>query len=397
MSGTRPDNGDAENTVSISACASYEQRTVAHALEDALAPIGGMASFVSPGKRVLLKVNLLSKAAPERAVTTHPEVVRALIRAARACGGIVTVGDSPGGPNTAAQWRRVCEGTGIGVICAEEDVPLVLFDDDTVRVENPSGSLYGAFTLGRAVVETDVLITVPKFKTHGFMMFTGAVKNLFGCIPGLEKAQYHLKVPDRDDFGSMLVDLMLACRPSLAVMDAVVGMEGEGPAGGKPRHVGAIMASSDSLALDFVASAMAGLDPMEVYTNRAAHSRGLAPASVDDIRVLGEDWRSLAPQSFELPAVDLSSLLPTWLGRRLRGWTTSRPVLQHAHLCTSCGRCVETCPVDAIELGADGPAFDHSACIRCYCCQELCPPQAITLDAPMLAKLAGRRAGRSGV
>jgi uncharacterized protein (DUF362 family)/Pyruvate/2-oxoacid:ferredoxin oxidoreductase delta subunit len=376
--------------VSISPCATYDSAEIESALHAALLPLGGMAAFVSPGSRVMLKVNLLSRALPERAVTTHPEIVRAVIRAARACGGEVTVGDSPGGPNTAGMWRHISEDSGIGSVCVEEGVPFILFDDDCVRASAPDGSLYGAFTLGRAVVETDVLITLPKFKTHGFMMFTGAVKNLFGCIPGLDKAQYHLKVPDRDDFGSMLVDLMLACKPALAIMDAVVGMEGEGPAGGTPRQVGAIIASADSVALDVVASAMAGLDPMEVYSNKAAARRGLGPSSVAEVEIHGADWRALAPADFALPAKDISAMMPPWLGRRMRGWTTARPVLARPAGCTKCKRCEESCPVHAILVGANGPEFDHSTCIRCYCCQELCPPQVIGLRVPPLARLMAR-------
>lgn len=379
------------STVSVSRCDSYDRDAVESAIDAALSPLGGMAAFVSPGQSVFIKANLLAKAEPGRAVTTHPEVVRALIRSVRSCGGTPRVGDSPGGPNTPAMWARVVETCGIAQVCAEEGVEVVLLDDETVRVPNPSGDLYGAFTLGKAIVDTDVLITVPKFKTHGFMMFTGAVKNLFGCIPGLEKAQYHLKVPDRDDFGSMLVDLMLACRPTLAVMDAVVGMEGEGPAGGTPRHVGAIIASADSVALDVVASAMAGLDPLEVYTTKAAARRGIGPGRIDEIDVVGADWRSLAPDGFALPARDLSAMMPAWLGRRLRGWTTSRPFLEHAASCTGCKRCLESCPVDAISFPEGTPRFDHDRCIRCYCCQELCPPQAIGLKAPLLAKLVSRR------
>jgi uncharacterized protein (DUF362 family)/Pyruvate/2-oxoacid:ferredoxin oxidoreductase delta subunit len=380
--------------VSISRCSTYQPQEVATALDAALSPLGGMAAFVSPGQRVLLKVNLLSRALPERAVTTHPEFVRAVIRSVRAAGGEVSVGDSPGGPNRPGGVRKVWEDSGIGAVCAEEDVPLLLFDDACTRVSNDGGGLYGSFTLGTAVVETDVLITLPKFKTHGLMMFTGAVKNLFGCIPGLEKAQYHLKVPDRDDFGSMLVDLMLACRPSLAIMDAVVGMEGEGPAGGTPRQVGAVLASADCVALDVIASSMAGLDPMEVYSNKAASRRGLGPTSADAVEVLGEDWHALAPEDFKLPVRDLSAKLPPWLGKRMRGWTTARPYLERASDCTLCKTCQENCPVNAIVVGKGGPVFDHATCIRCYCCQELCPPQVIGLKVPPIARFATRGRGK---
>ena len=352
-----------------------------------------MAAFVSPGQRVLLKVNLLSRATPDRAVTTHPEVVRAAIKAVREAGGEVSVGDSPGGPNNPGSVRRIWQESGIGAVCGEEGVSLLLFDDECVRVTTEGGDLYGAFTLGKAVAETDVLISLPKFKTHGFMMFTGAVKVLFGCIPGLEKAQFHLKVPDRDDFGGMLVDLMLACKPALAVMDAIVGMEGEGPAGGTPRQVGALMASADSVALDVVASAMAGLEPMEVYSNRAAARRGLGPASIEEIEIVGGDWHDFAPDGFKLPQRDLSSKLPPWLAKRMRSWTTSRPVLARPAECTRCKTCEQNCPVGAIVVGERGPSFDHARCIRCYCCQELCPPQCIGLTVPPIARLATRGRG----
>lgn len=378
-------------SVSISNCEDYSPAAVEAALRTSLDRIGGIESFVRPGSIVLVKTNLLSRAVPDRAVTTHPEVIRAVIREVRRVGGVPRVGDSPGGPNTPGQWRRICEDSGIGQVCREENVELVLLDEECVRVVNPSGDLYQAFTLGAAVVQADVLISVPKFKTHGFMMFTGAVKNLFGCIPGLEKAQFHLKVPDRDDFGSMLIDLMLACKPALSIMDAVVGMEGEGPAGGTPRHVGAILCSADAVELDVVAAAIAGLDPKEVYTNQAAVRRGFGPESADDVEVLGSAWRDLAVPDFRLPMRDVSSKLPPALARRMRGWTTARPYLERASGCTRCLTCEKVCPVAAVSVGSGGPEFDRQTCIRCYCCQELCPPQVIGLKAPPLARLMSRK------
>jgi uncharacterized protein (DUF362 family)/ferredoxin len=379
------------STVTIAHCTDYQPDAVEAALREALAPLGGIGAFVARDQRVLLKTNLLSRALPERAVTTHPEVIRALIREVRRVGGEPSVGDSPGGPNTPGQVRRVWQDSGIAEVCEQEGVALLLLDDQSVRVPNPSGALYGAFTIGRAVVDCDVLITVPKFKTHGFMLFTGAVKNLFGCIPGLEKAQYHLKVPEREDFASMLVDLMLACRPALAIMDAVVGMEGEGPAGGTPRQIGALLASADSVALDVIASAMAGFEPMEVYTNRVAAARGIGPASADEVEVVGADWRELSPEGFALPVRDITELVPRWLRGPLASWTTAKPILEHSERCTRCGMCAQVCPVDAIVVDSKGPHFDRSACIRCYCCQELCPPQAIGLAVPLLARAATKR------
>lgn len=377
--------------VSIASCETYETDVVGRSLDLALQPLGGMAAFVHDGDSVAIKVNLLSKAVPERAVTTHPEVVRALIRSVKAAGGTPFVTDSPGGPNTAGQWRRICEESGIGDVCAAEGVELVLLDLDTVKVDNPQGKLFKSFTLGRAVVDADVLINVPKLKTHGLMMMTGAVKNLFGCIPGLEKAQYHLKVPAREDFGTMLVDLMLACRPALSVMDAVVGMEGQGPAGGQPRHMGRLVASSDAVALDVVAAQAIGLVPSEVYTNASAAQRGLGPADVDEIEVVGDPFSELGDSQFALPPRDTARLLPTWLGKRAARWVNERPVRSSSVKCTNCGVCMKSCPVDAIHLEPAGPVFDRSLCIGCYCCQELCPPQAIDLAVPPIARAFSRR------
>ncbi len=255
-------------------------------------------------------------------------------------------------------------------------------------------SLYGAFTLGRAVTEADVLISLPKLKTHGFMMFTGAVKNLFGCIPGLDKAQYHLKVPDRDDFGAMLVDLMLACKPALAVMDAVVGMEGDGPAGGSPRHVGALLASADCLALDVVASAIAGLDPKEVYSNKAGLRRGLCPGSADEVEIVGVGWRELAPENFALPTRDLSAKMPAWLARGCAPGPRRSPCSRGRRTARSASSASRSARWVRSRWAQSGPVFDHSICIRCYCCQELCPPQAIGLSVPRVAKLMTRGRGK---
>ncbi len=377
--------------VAIARCGDYSEASVRAALHDVLGLLGGLESIVRPGQRVFLKPNVLLRAEPERAVTTHPEVLRATIRAFLAAGATVSVGDSPGGPASPALVDRTFEATGIARVCAEEGADLVPLDRETVDVPSPDGRLYKSFRIGKAVVNADLLVTMPKFKTHGLMMFTGAVKNLFGCVPGLEKMQYHLRLPGRREFGEMLVDLAAACPPGLAIMDAVVGMEGEGPSRGTPRAIGCLMASLDSVALDVVASAIAGLDPMEVYTNAAARDRGLGPADADDVEVLGVPWREIAPSAFALPDRDASRSIPPALRSVLLTRTVARPFLEFAQKCTRCGTCEESCPVRAIDIGTVGPDFDLDTCIRCYCCHELCPTGAIGLKTPFLARLAGAR------
>jgi len=380
-------------TVSIARCGTYEPLEVQRALEELLTPLGGMRAFVSPGQSVMLKVNLLMRAAPDRAITTHPELVRAVVRAAKGAGASeVVIGDSPGGRATAASARALFETSGMASVAAEEGARLALLDDDVVRRDAPGGQLYHSFNLGREAVDADVLIDMPRLKTHGFMMFTGAVKNLFGCVPGLEKAQFHVKVPDRVDFGDMLVDLLLACRPALSIMDAVVGMEGDGPSGGTPKKIGALLASPDAVALDVVASSIAGFDPMDVYTNAAAHRRGLGPATADEIAITGTPWRDVAPASFQRPAHDPTRRMTPAVGRWMRAHVSARPALERPADCSGCATCQKACPVEAITMSQRRPSFDDKACIRCYCCQELCPGRAIGLQTPLIARLLMPRA-----
>jgi uncharacterized protein (DUF362 family)/NAD-dependent dihydropyrimidine dehydrogenase PreA subunit len=377
--------------VAISRCGDYDEEKVSRAVSEALALLGGASSYVKPGQRVLLKPNLLMRAAPERAVTTHPSVLRAVIAAVQEAGaGDIVVADSPGGRTTAGMWRALFEQSGLAAVCSEAGVRSGPLDAEVLRVNAPAGKLYTSFNLGAEVARADVVISLPKLKTHGFMMYTGAVKNLFGCIPGLEKAQFHLKVPDRDDFAEMLVDLMLACRPALAVMDAVTAMQGEGPSSGEPRHVGAVLASDSCTALDVVASSLTSIDPMTVYTNRAAAERDLGPRAIEEVEILGADWRDLVVPDFAYPAADVAERFPPGLRRWARRRTASRPYLQDTEGCTACRTCERNCPVSAIRMENDRPRFDYDSCIRCYCCQELCPQNAIALKTPVFVRLAMR-------
>lgn len=382
--------------VAIARCGTYEIGEVERALAESLDPLGGMAAFVKPGQSVCIKPNLLMKAVPDKAVTTHPAVLQAVIRAVKACGAdSIVVGESPGGRQSARTIASAWQTVGWAAVCAEEGVELALFDTDVVRLTVEDAALFPAFNLGRVAVEADVLIDLPKLKTHGFQQFTGAVKNLFGCIPGLEKAQFHIKVPDRMDFANMLVDLMLACRPALAIMDAVVGMEGAGPGGGDPIAIGALIASADCVALDVVASSIAGFDPMDVYTNRAAHERGMGPATADEVDVRGTGWREVAPESFKRPVRDVSGGGGSRLMRALRARMASRPYLERSDACSGCATCRDSCPVEAISMSDRHPTFDYDKCISCYCCQEMCPESALGLRTPWLVRaVIAREKGR---
>ncbi|MDP2210950.1 MAG: DUF362 domain-containing protein [Candidatus Aquicultor sp.] len=382
----------AKSVVSIAHCNNYEADTITHSLQDVLGPLGGIESFVKPSDSVLLKVNLLRSATPDKAVTTHPALVEATIKAVRAAGGIPIVGDSPGGPNSASMVKKIIETTELGEVCARTGTELVIFDADTVRIKSTAGKLYTSFNVGRVVRDADVIIGMPKLKTHGFQRFTGAVKVFFGVIPGLEKAQYHLKVPGRMDFAEMLLDVYLAVKPHLSIMDAVVAMEGDGPAGGTPRYVGALMASTDAVAMDFVASAAIGIEPLDVYTNLAARDRGLL-GGMDDIEIIGAQLADIRIGDFKFATGDMADRIPGRFLEFFKDLATSKPYLAAVETCTGCATCEQSCPSDAIDFSAGKPRFDYSACIRCYCCEELCPELAVKRKNHWIVRpfLRGRR------
>lgn len=362
--------------VALRRCADYDPETLGTAMGALLDDLGGIRGFVSSGDGVALKVNVLKRAAPEKAVTTHPEVLAEVIRRVREAGGRPTVVESPGGHNTKLSVRQALAESGIGAVCESLKVPFVLLDDDVVEVEAPPGGKYRKLRVGRAIVEADKVVSLPRLKTHAFQKLTCAVKLLFGAVPGLLKAQFHLKVPDRLDFGHMLIDVCQAIAPTLAIVDAVVAMEGEGPSSGSPRHVGALLAGADHIAVDVVASRLIGMDPLAVYSTRAAMQRGLL-SDPDDILVVGDPLDELIVSDFVHPLADVADRLPPRLVSSLKDVTTAQPFLERASDCTGCATCTKECPVDAISMVDKRPTFDYDACIRCYCCQELCPEAAL--------------------
>jgi uncharacterized protein (DUF362 family)/Pyruvate/2-oxoacid:ferredoxin oxidoreductase delta subunit len=366
-----------KSIVSIARCNEYDLSKVSKSLTEVLEPIGGINAFVKPGNTVLIKINLLRGCEPDKAVTTHPTVIEAVIRAVQEAGGTPVAGDSPGGPNMQRQIDKLVQVTGVKEVCDRTGAEFVLFDRDTTTIKSPEAKLFTSFTTGHIVSEADVIITLPKLKTHGLMKFTGAVKVLFGVIPGLEKAQFHLKVPDRMDFADMLLDIYLAVKPALSIMDGVIAMEGDGPSGGDPKHIGALFASTDSIALDCVASSVIGFNPLDVYTNKAAVVRGLI-ANIDDIEITGAPLAEIIDPDFKHPKGELADeKAPGWLVGSLKSLATSMPYLAIPDICSGCGTCKQSCPAGAITYVDKKPTFDYDKCIRCYCCEELCPEVAI--------------------
>ncbi len=348
------------------------------------------AARIGAQTKILLKPNLLAKHAPEAAVTTHPAVVGAVIRACKARGAKaenITLADSSGGVYTPGQMKSIYKASGLAAVCEAKGVACYTACETGVRaVEN--GRVVSEFELLRPVLEADFIIDLPKFKTHVMTGMTAACKNLFGTIPGLKKAEWHMRFPDKDRFGEMLIDLLETVRPDMAVMDAVVGLEGDGPAGGEPRTVGLLLAGEDLPNLDLACAALMGLAPMSVPYLAAAHRRGLCAEAFDAADLAGDTDAFLPVAGWKLPAsylsgagadVDFAQRVPAPLrpaARWVRHKAAPHPVVDKAK-CIGCGKCAEICPQHTIEM-KNGKSYIHERnCIRCFCCHEMCPAKAI--------------------
>lgn len=367
------------STVAILRCPSYEVERIQTALEAAMDLLGGWEAYVRAGDKVLLKPNLIAPRRPEEAACTHPAVLRALIRSLNKRGCEVWVGDSAGGAIAGlAPTAQALAAAGWAQACAEEGATLLNFDrEGTVPVPSRTGRLVKEFHLARPVCAADVVINVPKLKTHSSGGYTGAVKNTFGCIPGLRKAEFHRMAPELAEFAELLADIHLATRVKLNVLDAIVGMEGSGPTNGTPKEVGLLMVSPDSLALDLLAAKMIGLDPSRLEILQAAARLGVGESDLTRIVVAGDFNAPPPPVEFALPPSVLKGRrrMPRWLLPALIGFFKTRPQIDPGK-CRKCGVCRESCPVQAI----DGELrIDRRACIECLCCQELCPQGAVRL------------------
>jgi uncharacterized protein (DUF362 family)/Pyruvate/2-oxoacid:ferredoxin oxidoreductase delta subunit len=368
--------------VSVVRCAQYDRVTTGAAVAEAVGLLGGIRAFIRPGDRVLLKPNLLKARPPEDAVTTHPEIVRAVIRLVREADGIPLVGDSPG----IGDLRSVSERAGILGVVKEEGAAFADFDT-AVAVKN--GGRFQRLEIARAAVEADAIINLPKLKTHGMTVLTGAVKNLFGCVPGKRKVQWHFNTGvDHRAFARLLVELSAAVKPRLTIMDAVVAMEGNGPGSGDPRTVGLLLAGRDPVAVDVIAADIVGLQPAQLPVIRAAMDAGIGEVRPDRIRVLGEPLDAVRVRNFIVPPREHTEWqLPEWSRRLLKDALTTRPVIDHG-VCIQCGICQKDCPRQAIAEQDGHLVIDHRNCIRCFCCQEFCPQGAITVGKGWLLRLA---------
>jgi uncharacterized protein (DUF362 family)/ferredoxin len=383
----------ATSSVSIIKCDSYHQAEVEAAVHQSLELLGGIARFVKPGQRVLIKPNILQAASPEAHITTHPAVVSAVVKEVLKAGGRALVGDSPS--NAHAFVPQTYERTGIKKATEEAGGEMVYFQQEGVaEVKSPSNSQrIKMHWIAKVVLEVDVIINLPKIKTHNLTLFTGAIKNMFGVVPGFYKSQFHINALRPRDLAELLVDVIQIARPKLNIFDAVLGMEGNGPAGGEPRKLGAIIASADYVAADAVGSCLIGFKPLAIDTTAAAFRRKLGEARLERIQVLGERIEDMRQKDWKhsINKMILSNLVPEPLFNFIKPLANQLRINPEINQekCTQCLVCVKNCPAKTIAYlpNLKIVKIDLKNCINCFCCHEMCEYQAVELKPSWLTRL----------
>lgn len=345
------------------------------------------------GKRVTIKPNLLMKRRPDEATTTHPEVVRGVILALRKRGVTdITLADSPGGLYTPAQLSGIYAATGMAQVAQETGVTLNL-DCGWQEVPAPLGERCRSFNLIDPVAQADCVISVAKLKTHCMTGLSGGVKNLFGCIPGLQKPELHYRYQEREPFCAMLLDLARTVAPVFTVVDAVESMEGDGPSAGQKRETGMLCGCESPFVLDRFLCDLLAFSPEELPTVSQSIQRGLCPADSGELLVENPDGLPLCIPDFAHPhskPTDFTGNVPAFLARPVRWlgerYLTPRPVVDRSR-CIGCGKCAESCPPKTIRIQNRKAKIDPSGCIKCFCCHEMCPVKAISVRKPRITRL----------
>lgn len=371
--------------VSIQKCSDYTQPNLENSINESLRLIGGIESYISPGDNVLLKPNMLAGKPPESAVTTHPEFVKAVIELVKKTGAKVTVGDSPG----LGSSLKVGAKCGIAQICEETDTELINFTELTTVTNPNKDSTFKIIEVAKEVLSFNKIINLPKMKTHAQMYLTMGVKNMYGCIPGKRKHQWHFEAGTNTDFfASMILELCLFLNPTLTIMDAVTSMEGNGPGSGTPRHTGLIFASNNAVALDLVATMALKAKPMDIPILKSAITRSIIKSDLSDIQIYGEELNTVTINNFDFPpqiSANFINKLPNFIEQPLRQSLSTRPVVNHS-TCTLCNICKDVCPAHVISSG-EKITIELDNCIRCYCCQEMCPENSISVQEGLLRKV----------
>lgn len=338
--------------------------------------------MIGKGARVLIKPNMLAPHAPEEAVTTHPAVVAAVVQMVRERGAVPLIGDSPGGGgrNLPHLWSV----TGMQKVADETGATLVSFENSGSVTREIDGITY---YIAKPVVQADAVISVAKLKTHALARYTGAVKNMYGCMPGFSKADMHKAYPFPEEFARVIAGVYGAVMPCYSIVDGIEGIEGDGPSTrGDKRAFGMVLAGADGVAVDTVITHYIGYGAGDVDYLQLAATAGWGCADFESIDCKSDNFEVRTLSKVTLPNVARLNYIPRVVVNMVKPFLWVRPTVEEA-VCVGCGKCDAGCPVTAITMQHGKPTFNYTTCISCMCCLELCPVAAIRLKRSFLAKM----------
>ncbi len=373
--------------VALIKCDSYDNDRVKDAVNKGLNLLGGISKFVSKGEKILLKPNFLAGAQPEKNVTTHPSIFKAIAEALIEHEVKVSYGDSPGFQRT----KDVAKKSGFYDLAKELGI---IFEDFKAgkEINFKEGKQNKKFVIAKCILDNNGLISLPKIKTHGFQKLSCCIKNQLGCVPGFLKSEFHVKLPDANDFAKMLVDLDSLIKPRLYIVDGIFAMEGNGPFGGNPRKINIILFGTDPVAIDATICRIININPELVPTIKYGKEFGRGVYDENKIKLKGGNINNFIQKDFDIDKSKIKSTNKGSLFNFASNRLIPKPIIDNSK-CVKCGVCVDICPVNpkALTFGDNNktkpPVYNYRKCIRCYCCQEICPYAAITIKKPFLRKI----------
>jgi len=392
--------------VAISSCESYKKDDLKYVISEGLDRLGGIGKYINKNQKICIKPNLLLPAAPGTGITTHPVFIETVIELIANHTGkpeniIIADSSSPAVPFTRSGIEKVYRETGLFDIAGRTGCSLNLSTDYS-SISNKKGILLKKIEVINTVQDCQVIVNLPKFKTHNLTTITGAVKNMFGVVPGFTKVGYHLRFDEITDFTGMLLDLIMLIKPTINIMDGILGLEGDGPGrSGIPRNTGIVMISDDPIAMDLVMGKIMNVDEEYNPFIKIARGRGIRSAEWENIEITGAVLDEFIIRDFKLPkSAGQERLVENrFISTHMIPWVRSSlnpyPYTDMTK-CNNCGTCQEVCPRKAVICTERKIVFDYSNCIRCFCCSEMCPEGAIGIKYSFLGNLILNRLGWAG-